>query len=159
MYGTELTIERRKRREQFKNDYLGTARQSGYYDAAEALTMTGPFIGGGLNAVRTRLLVAFAWLRLGLPVEQVCEAYDVNQDQLQHLSLDTFILRADLRAEIERQVVALVPETPEPQRFVAAYPVVSTFALNQNAGPAQVPGTSAEGSAPAQYVAGAARRG
>ncbi len=157
MYGTELTIERRKRREQFKNDYLGTARQTGYYDAAEALTLTGPFIGGGYNAGRTRLLVAYAWIRLGVPVKQVCDAYDVSEDQVQQLSLDTFILRADLRAEIEAQVVAAVPETPEPQRFVPAYPRVGALQTDQSAGPAQVPGTSAEGSAPAQYV-GAGRR-
>jgi hypothetical protein len=152
MFATELAIERRKRREEFKNNYLGTARQAGYYDAAEALVMTGPFIGGGLNAVRTRALVAYAWIRLGVPAEQVCAAYDVNPDWVQQLTLDNFILRADLRAEIERQVVEAVPETPEPQRFVTAYPRVGALQTDQSAGPPQVPNTSAEGSAPAQYV-------
>jgi len=152
MYGTELTIERRKRREQFKNDYLGTARQGGYYDAAEALAMTGPFIGGGLNAVRTRALVAYAWMRLGLPAEQVCAAYDVNPEWVQQLTLDDFILRADLRAQIERQVVDLVPDTGEPQRAVAAYHQVGALRTDQGVGQPQPAGTSAIGSAPAQYV-------
>ncbi len=124
MYGTELREYRNRVREQLKNTYLGIARQDGYYDVAEALRMTGPFIAGGLNAVRTRLLCAHAWMRLGVPIEQACLAYGVNQDQVGSLSLGDFIVTDAVRAALEAEVVKTVPETTEPQRYVTAYHTV-----------------------------------
>jgi hypothetical protein len=134
MYGTELRQARHLLREQLKNDYLGTARQAGYYDAAEAVSLTGPCATGGYNTIRSGLLIAYAWLRLGLPIEQVVAAYRVDPDQLANLSLGTFILLPTLRQEIEDMVVKQLPETPEPQRYVTAYPKVGTLDTDNGTG-------------------------
>ena len=150
MYGTELIVERRKRREQFKNDFLGTARQAGYYDVDEAMSLIGPFVGGGLNAVRTRWLLAYAFTRLGVPVEQVCAAYGVNPETVTMIRLDDFIMTDAQRAEIEHMVTELVPDTGEPQRAVAAYHKVGALVTDNGVGRPQAHGTSAIGSTPAR---------
>ena len=146
MYGTELTVERRKRREQFKNDFLGTARQAGYYDVDEAMSLIGPFVGGGLNAVRTRWLLAYAFTRLGVPVEQVCAAYGVNPETVTMIRLDDFIMTDAQRAEIEHMVTELVPETPEAQRYVTAAHKVGELTTDRGAGRPSPPDVSPTGS-------------
>jgi len=145
MYGTELNLERRTLREQLKNDYLGTARQQGYYDAAEALSLTGPCATGGYNVQRSRLLIAYAWLRLGLPIEQVLDAYGFNRDQLASLSLGDFILSPTLRQQIEDMVTTQFPESPEPSRFVPALHTVGALTTDQNAGRPMAPTVSPTG--------------
>jgi len=146
MYGTELIVERRKRREQFKNDFLGIARQAGYYDVDEAMSLIGPFVGGGLNAVRTRWLLAYAFTRLGVPVEQVCAAYGVNPETVTMIRLDDFIMTDAQRAEIEHMVTELVPETPEAQRYVTAAHKVGALTTDRGAGRPSPPDVSPTGS-------------
>jgi hypothetical protein len=146
MWGTELVVERRKRREQFKNDFLGTARQAGYYDVDEAMSLITTHATGGVNGGRTRVMLAYAWNRLGVPLEQVCAAYGVNQDQVRQLGLHEWVMDDAQRAEIEKMVVELVPETPEPQRYVTAAQHVGALTTDRGAGRPSPPDVSPTGS-------------
>ena len=134
MYGTELLVERKKRRDQFKNDYLGTARQAGYYDVDEMLAHVGPAASYSVDRVVTCAVIAVGLVRMGVPIEKVCAAYNLNQDEIGSWNVHQVILTDAQRAEIEKMVVELVPETPEPQRYVTAAAHVGALTTDRGAG-------------------------
>jgi hypothetical protein len=151
MYGTELLIERKKRRDELKANYLGAARAVGYYDVAEMLAHVGPAATYSFDRVVTASVIAVGLVRMGVPIEQVCAAYNLDPDEVGSWNVHQVILTDAQRAEIEAQVVQLVPDTGEPQRFVKATHKVGTLTTDRGAGDPQPAGTSAEGSAPAQF--------
>ena len=146
MYGTELLVERKKRRDDLKGRYLGTARQAGYYDVDEMLAHVGPAASYSVDRVVTCWVIAVGLIRMGVPPEKVCAAYGLDPDAVGAWNVHQVIMTDAQRAEVEAIVEELVPETPEPQRYVTAAAHVGALTTDRGAGRPSPPDVSPTGS-------------
>ena len=145
MYGTELQLARRQMREELKNDVLGTARQGGYYDEDELLAHVGPAASYAPDRVVTTWVIAVGLLRMGVPVEKIAAAYRLDPDAIGSWNVHQVLLSEGEKAEIERQMVAMIPESPEPSRFVPAVHQLGGLQADQNTGRPMSPTVSPMG--------------
>lgn len=134
MWGTELRMARQQMREERKNDILGTARQAGYYDVDEMLSHVGPAATYSTDRVVTCWVIAVGLVRMGIPVEKVAAAYRTDPEALSSWNINQVILTDQQRAEIEAEIVKMIPETPEPQRYVPAAPRVGELVTDNGTG-------------------------
>lgn len=134
MWGTELRLARQQMREERKNDILGTARQGGYYDVDEMLAHVGPAATYSTDRVTTCWVIGVGLVRMGIPVEKVAAAYHLDPEALGSWNINQVIMGETERAQLEAEIVKMIPETPEPQRYVTAAPRVGELVTDQGTG-------------------------